>query len=108
MTRRARQPSKRAIRVRADRRPSSTDFRSNAKLDALRQLGSNASSAASDVVPAIVSYSQACPIGYLARILPMRFKALSAASCGVMFSRMTLACAEPQICAALTSDMPGL
>ena len=52
--------------------------------------------------------SQACVIGYLARISPIRFKAPSAATSGVMFWRITLACAEPQICAAFASAQPGL
>ena len=56
----------------------------------------------------LIAPSQACVIGYLARISPIRFKATSAAACGVMFWRITLAWAWPQICAAFASAQPGL
>ena len=52
--------------------------------------------------------SQACVIGYLARISPIRFNAPSAATSGVILLRMTLAWAWPQICAAFASAQPGL
>src|SRR5262249_31717619 len=47
--------------------------------------------------------SQVCAMGYLARIVPIRFSAFSAAACGVIPSLITSASAVPQICWASAS-----
>ena len=52
--------------------------------------------------PSMVT-SQLCAIGYLAKIAPIRFRAFSAATCGVIPSRITSASAVPQICWASAS-----
>jgi hypothetical protein len=46
---------------------------------------------------------QSSPIRYFAMIVPMRLSAFSAATCGVMPSRITSASAAPQICCAFAS-----